>query len=173
MALLWQIFFAFAKVGFFGYGGGPSMLPLVQEEVVNVHRWLTTEEFVDALALGNSLPGPVAIKMSAFVGYKMAGLPGALVGVLGVSAPSLVLMLLLAAFFLRFNDEPKVQAALKAVRPAVVALLALVVYEIFPQAVKSWDNFLITVAAFAAVAFLKIHPALAIVGAAILGVLIY
>ncbi len=173
MLLLLQIFIAFAKVGIFGYGGGPSMIPLIQEEVVNVHGWLTTEEFVDALAMGNSLPGPIATKMSAYVGYKLAGLPGSIAGLLGTVAPSMVLMLVLAVFFLRYKDLPQVQATLKAVRPAVVALLALVVYEIYPKSIQSWDTLLIAVVTFALIAFLKIHPALAIVGAAILGFIVY
>ncbi len=173
MALLWRIFFAFAKVGIFGYGGGPSMIPLIQEEVVDVHGWLTTEEFVDALAMGNSLPGPIAIKMSAYVGYKLAGVSGSLAGVLGIAAPSMILMLVMAAFFLKYKDVPQVQATLKAVRPAVVALMALVVYEIFPRSITSWDTALIMLVTFAAVAFLKVHPALTILGAAILGLVIY
>ena len=173
MPLLLRIFFAFAKVSIFGYGGGPSMIPLIQEEVVDVNGWLTTEEFVDALAMGNSLPGPIATKMSAYVGYKLAGLPGSLAGVLGMVAPSMILMLVMAVFFFRYKDTPKVQATLKAVRPAVVALLALTVYEIFPQSVTSWDTALIMIVAFALVAFLKVHPALAILGTAILGLVIY
>jgi len=83
--LLLRIFIAFAKVGLFGYGGGPSMIPLMQEEVVDAHHWLSTEEFVDALAMGNALPGPIATKMSLYVGYKLAGMPGALAGVQGSS----------------------------------------------------------------------------------------
>lgn len=173
MLLLLRIFFAFAKVGIFGYGGGPSMIPLIQEEVVDVNGWLTTEEFVDALAMGNSLPGPITTKMSAYVGYKLAGLPGSLAGVLGIATPSIILMLVLAVFFLKYKDVPKVQAALKAVRPAVVALLALVVYEIFPKSVTAWDTGLIMIVTFVVVAFLKVHPALAILGAAILGLVVY
>ncbi len=173
MPLLLRIFFAFAKVGIFGYGGGPSMIPLIQEEVVDVNGWLTTEEFVDALAMGNSLPGPIATKMSAYVGYKLAGVPGSLAGVSGIAAPSMILMLVLAVFFLKYKDIPKVQATLKAVRPAVVALLALVVYEIFPKSVASWDTGLIMLVTFVLVTFLKVHPALAILGAAILGLVVY
>ena len=73
MTLLWRILFSFLKVGLFGYGGGPSMIPLLQEEVVEMNGWLSAEEFVDALAMGNSLPGPIIVKMATFVGYKMAG----------------------------------------------------------------------------------------------------
>ena len=171
--LLLRIFIAFAKVGLFGYGGGPSMIPLMQEEVVDAHRWLSTEEFVDALAMGNALPGPIATKMSLYVGYKLAGMPGALAGLMGVVVPSAALMLVLALFFFQFKDHPKVQATLIAVRPAVVALLALVVYDIFPKSVKGWDTALIAGVTFIAVAFLKIHPALAILAAAIVGVIFY
>jgi len=133
MSLLFRIFMAFAKVGIFGYGGGPSMIPLIQEEVVDVNHWLTTEEFVDALAIGNALPGPIAVKMSAYVGYKMAGLLGAFTGLLGMIAPSTMLMLILAALFLHYKDHPKVQGTLKAVRPAVVALLAWWSTRFFPS----------------------------------------
>jgi len=110
--ILPSIFWSFAKVGIFGYGGGPSMIPLIQEEVVDRQRWLAIEEFIDALAMGNALPGPIAIKMPAYVGFKIAGLPGAIAGVIGMMLPCFVLMLVLATFFLRYKDMPQVQASL-------------------------------------------------------------
>ena len=173
MLLLWEIFLAFAKVGIFGYGGGPSMIPLVQVEVVDAHHWLTAEEFVDTLAMGNALPGPIATKMAGYIGFRLAGLPGAVVGVTGMVLPSLVLMLLLAGVLITYKDSRYVQATLKAVRPVVVALLAITVWEIFPSSIKGWDTALIGIGAFAVVVFLNVHPALAIVGAVILGVLVY
>jgi len=173
MLVLWEIFLAFAKVGIFGYGGGPSMIPLVQVEVVDAHHWLTAEEFVDTLAMGNALPGPIATKMAGYIGFRLAGLPGAVVGVTGMVLPSLVLMLLLAGVLITYKDSRYVQATLKAVRPVVVALLAITVWEIFPSSIKGWDTALIGIGAFAVVVFLNVHPALAIVGAVILGVLVY
>lgn len=173
MLLLWQIFVVFAKVGVLGYGGGPSLIPLVQAEVVHVHNWFTPEEFVDTLAMGNALPGPIATKMAGYVGYKLAGLPGAVAGVTGMVLPSLVLMLALAGVLLAHKDTPYVQATLKAVRPVVVALLVITIWEIFPSSVKSWDTALIGIVAFAAVVVLNIHPALAILAAAILGIIVY
>ena len=170
---LWELFTTFARVGIFGYGGGPSMIPLVREEVVDIHRWMNNEEFVDALAMGNALPGPIATKMSAYTGFKVCGLPGALVALVGVVLPSLVAMLVLAALFFQYKDHPKVQATLKAVRPAVVALLALVVYEIYPRSIVSLDTLLIALAAFVVTAFLNVHPALAILGAALIGLVVY
>lgn len=173
MRLLLEIFYSFAKVGIFGYGGGPSMMPLVKEEVVDVHGWMTIEEFTDALAMGYALPGSIATKMSAYTGFKLAGIPGAVAGLLGMVLPSLIAMLTLAALFFRFKDLPQVQAILKAVRPAVVALLALVVYDIFPRSVASWDTGLIALASFMAVVYLDIHPALAILAAGVVGLIFY
>lgn len=173
MLLLWEIFLAFAKVGIFGYGGGPSMIPLVQAEVVDVHHWLTNEEFVDTLAMGYALPGPISTKMSGYIGFRLAGLPGAIAGVTGIFLPSLVLMLLLAGILLTYKDTRYVQATLKAVRPVVVALLAVTVWEILPQSIKGWDTALIGVGAFLVVAFLNVHPAIAILAAAVLGLIVY
>ena len=73
---IWQLFVSFTKVGLFGFGGGPSMIPLIQEEVVDAQAWLTQDEFVDAFAFGNSLPGPIATKIAGYVGYQVAGVGG-------------------------------------------------------------------------------------------------
>ncbi len=173
MSILFKILFTFAKIGTFGYGGGPSMLPLVEEDVVQNLRWLTMEEFADAIALGNSLPGPIIIKTAAFVGLKMAGIPGAIMGVLGVMTPSLIAMLVLASFFLKFKDLPKIQSILKAVRPVIVALLAIVTYSMFSKSVSSWDTALIAVATFGILLFSNIHPIFAIIAAAIIGYIFY
>jgi chromate transporter len=174
MSLLWRILFSFLKVGLFGYGGGPSMIPLLQEEVVELNGWLSAEEFVDALAMGNSLPGPIIVKMATFVGYKLAGVPGLVSAVLGVSLPGLLLMLLMILFFFRFKDHLKVQGVLRAVRPAVVALLAMTIYNVWPAAVgRRWDSGLIALATFLAVTVLNVHPAFTILGAAILGYIVY
>ncbi|MBI2951258.1 chromate transporter [bacterium] len=178
--MLWDVFVAFGKVGVLAYGGGPSMIPLMQEEVVEANRWLTVEEFTDALAMGNALPGPIATKMSAYVGYKIAGGWGAFAGLAGTVFPSLVLMLVLATFFFEYRNHPKVQSMLKGVRPAVVALLAQVTYEVaqksYPFQAKmasAWGTYLITGATFGAVIFLGLHPAWAILASAVIGYLVY
>ena len=173
VGLLLRIFVAFARVGIFGYGGGPSMIPLMQKEVVEAHGWLTEEEFIDALAMGNTLPGPIATKMSAFTGYKLAGAPGAVAGVTGTILPSMVAMLVLAVVFFQFKDQPQIQGALKAARPVVIALLAWTAWELAPGGIKSIDTGLIAIAAFALVTFLNLHPALVIILAAVLGAFVY
>jgi chromate transporter len=172
-ATLLRLLWSFSKIGMLGFGGGPSFIPLIQKEVVDVNSWLTEEEFVDALAMGNILPGPIATKMAVYTGYKLAQWPGAVIGVLGTVGPSAILMIVMALFFFTYKDHPKGQALLKAVRPAIVALLAFTAYDIFPQSVKGWDTGIIAVAAFAAIAFLDVHPALVILAAASLGIVVY
>jgi chromate transporter len=178
--VLWDIFVSFGKVGVLAYGGGPSMIPLMQKEVVNVNGWLTIEEFTDALAMGNALPGPIATKMSGYVGYKIGGAWGAFAGLAGTVFPSLVLMLILAVFFFEYRNHPKVQSMLKGVRPAVVALLAQVTYEVAQRSypfrastVPAWGTYLITGVTFGVVIFLGIHPGWAILASAVIGYLVY
>jgi len=184
LALLFNIFFVFARVGTLAWGGGPSMIPLMQQEVI-AHKWLTSEEFIDALALGNALPGPIATKMSLHIGYQQAGLPGALAGVLGTIAPSGVLMLVLAIFFLRAKDAPAIEAALSAVRPAVVGLLIWTAFDLgstvllagnltWSQALSAnWDKILIVAIVAIGVIRFEVNPALVIIIAAIFGVIVY
>ncbi|MEP7198371.1 MAG: chromate transporter [Chloroflexota bacterium] len=173
LQLLWDIFISAAKVGVFGYGGGPSVIPLIKKETVDLHHWMTADEFTDSLAFGNALPGPIATKMSAYIGYKMGGLLGAIVGVLGMVLPSMIMMLALATVFFAVKDQPKSQAALKAVRPVIVALLAFTAYDLFPKTGVSWDYIAIGVVALALMIFTDVHPALIIAGAAVLGLIVY
>ena len=187
LALVVKLFLVFSKVGLLAWGGGPSMIPLMQQEVL-AQNWLTAEEFIDALALGNALPGPIATKMSIYVGYRQAGLLGALAGVSGTIAPSGVLMLILALFFLALKDSPAIQSALQAVRPAVIGLLVWTAYDLgdkvfrkggitWGQAVTtSWDKLLIM--AVVAVVMIRFGDrseiaALVIVVSAIFGILVY
>jgi len=170
---LLKIFISFTKVGVFAYGGGPSMIPLVQEEAVDVHGWMSIEEFTDTLAMGYALPGPIATKMAAFIGYKVANVPGLLVALFGTVFPSLLMMMILGLFFMSYKDTPYVQATLKAVRPAVVGLLIVVVWQMLPKSVTTWHTAVIALATFGAINFMNLHPALAIVAAAVVGVAFY
>lgn len=179
MALL-HLFLSFARVGLFGFGGGPSMIPLIQEEVVEVRNWLSAEEFLDAFALGNTLPGPIATKMSAYVGYKVMGIPGSAAALLGMVLPTAILMVVLLAAYLRFRDHPAIAGFLKGVRPVVVALLLLVAYEFAPRALGTpsqmrthWPYWIVAIAAFWLSVRFSIHPAILIVIGGALGALVF
>ena len=187
LALVLKLFLVFSKVGLLAWGGGPSMIPLMQQEVL-AQGWLTPEGFIDALALGNALPGPIATKMSIYVGWEQAGFLGALAAVSGTIAVSGVLMIILALFLLGRKDLPLINSALTAVRPAVIGLLIWTAYDLGEAVLRkggitwgqalttNWDKFLIA----AAVALVMIRfgersevAVLVIVGSAILGILVY
>ncbi len=170
-----ELFWAFTKAGLYGFGGGPSMIPIIQNEVVNVQHWLTKEEFLDAYALGNALPGPIATKLSGYVGYKVAGWPGAMAGMLGMALPTVIAMVALAALYFRYKETPFVSSFMKGVRPVVLALLVIVAWEFIPTALGkqfAWSNWMLWIlATLALVLSLKfnVHPALLILGGGMVG----
>ena len=165
MSIYWKIFMAFLRPGLFGFGGGPAFLPLIQEEVVERYGWLSVEEFTDAIALANTLPGPLATKMSALVGFKMAGIPGALVGLLAMLIPSTLAILLLAKIYLTFKDKPWLQGMMKGVRPVVVVLIAHVVWTMSQKSFPNIQTGIIAAIAFIGIFFFNIHPIFLVIGA--------
>jgi chromate transporter len=182
--IIWDIFIVFSRVALFSWGGGPASMGLMQRETVAA-GWVTPEEFADALAVGNALPGPIAPQVSAFVGYKLAGLPGAIAGATGTVVPTTILMLVMVVFFFGVKDSPTVVAMLKAVRPVVVGLLLWTVYtmaySVFSVSkvgwggglVQNWDKLLIAIVAFALLTATEVNPVFLVIIAAIFGFVVY
>lgn len=123
MQSLFTIFASFFRIGLFTFGGGYAMLPLIERELIAKRGWIEQREFLDLLTLAQSVPGPVAVNTSVFVGYKMRGLRGAAAALLGTVLPSFTIILLIALFFTDIRHNPVVDAAFKGMRPAVVALI--------------------------------------------------
>src|SRR5512139_3218935 len=156
--LLWQIFWLFTKVAMFSWGGGPASLGLMQRETVAA-GWVTPEEFADAIALSNALPGPTAPQASAFVGYKLAGWSGAVMAAVGTVIPTTLLLLVLVAGFFSIKGNIYMNAAIEGVRPFVVGLLAWTAYQMAftilglkqglgQSVVAGWDKWLIAIGTF-------------------------
>lgn len=122
--IYWQLFISFLKVGAFSFGGGYAALPLIQEEVVASHQWLTIQEFTDLITISQMTPGPIAINSATFVGTQIAGVPGAIVATFGSVLPSIILVTLLAYLYVKFRQMDVLQFILTALRPAVVAMIA-------------------------------------------------
>ena len=169
MLLYWQLFIAFIRVGTFGYGGGPALIPLIEEEVVNNYGWLTVEEFTDALAMANTLPGPIATKLAISIGMKTAGPLGAVSAIVAILLPSSLLIIILSILYYRYRNIPSVQGMISGIRPVVVALLLITVANLAPRSVMSWDTFLIALVAFAVVYYFRVHPIYTIAAAAAIG----
>lgn len=119
-----ELFLSFFQVGLFSIGGGYAAMPLIQHQVVELHSWLTMQEFVDIITISQMTPGPIAINSATFVGIQIAGLSGAIVATLGCVFPSCVIVLTLALIYFRYRNLSVVQGVLGGLRPAVVAMIA-------------------------------------------------
>jgi chromate transporter len=168
---MWGLFWTFFKVGILAYGGGPSMIPLMEQEVVQSQRWMSIPEFTDVLALGNALPGPIATKMALAVGYKIDGMTGGLVALFGLLLPSSILMLAVILFFLALKDSPRMHSVLRGVRPAVMALLFITAYDVGKDSVVSVPTAIIGIVTFFVFLLTKLHPAIALLISGVVGLL--
>ncbi|MEW9080206.1 chromate transporter [Terrisporobacter glycolicus] len=121
--LLMKLFFSFLQVGLFSVGGGYAAIPLIQDQIVNVHGLMTLSEFTDLITIAEMTPGPISINSSTFVGTRLAGPFGATICTLGCIIPSFVICLTLAHFYYKYRNFTGVQTVLASLRPAVVALI--------------------------------------------------
>jgi chromate transporter len=161
-----ELFIAFFKVGMLGYGGGPSSIPLVHKEVVEKYKWMNDDEFADVLALGNTLPGPIATKMAGYIGYRVAGILGMLTAVLATIVPTIVLMIVLLTFLSSFKDLPWVMGMTKAVVPVVGVMLLTLTWDFYKKSKDTLgflNSGLIVVASVILLEILHVHPAIIIV----------
>jgi chromate transporter len=129
MNLYGQIFYTFAKIGLFTIGGGYAMLPLIQKEVVERKQWISADDFIDMIALSQSLPGVLAVNIAIFAGYRIKKNAGSIVAALGAILPSFIIILLIAMFFRNFSENSYIVKMFNAIRPAVVALIAVPVFS--------------------------------------------
>jgi len=173
MSILLELFITFFKIGAFSFGGGYAMLPLIEEEVIQVHNWLTSTEFIDIVAISEMTPGPIAVNSATFLGYKVAGIWGSVVATLGVVLPSFIVMSLIVHFIYKFKNSPYVDWVFKGIRPVVLGLIASAAVTVAKSAFVDIKAVLIAVLLFYIVTFKKFNPILAIVLAGGLGVLLY
>jgi chromate transporter len=130
----YELIKTFFKIGIFTLGGGYAMIPLIEEEVVNRHKWVSKDEMLDLIAIAQSCPGVFAINIAIFIGYKLNKVRGALAASFGTALPSFLIILVIAMFFHQFKDNAVVAAMFKGIRPAVVALIAVPTFNLAKQA---------------------------------------
>lgn len=170
MALYYELAHVFLKIGFFGFGGGFAMVPLMQNAAVVQNAWLTPAQFAAAIALGQVTPGPVAIS-ATFIGYKVAGLAGAVIATAAVFAPSLIAMYLLERFYLKVRGNHITQAIMHGVVPVVIALILHVAISMGEPALHSlWQALIIVVVAALAIRH-RTNYGLLVTGSVAVGVL--
>ena len=133
-----QLFWSFFQIGLFSIGGGYAAMPLIQNQVVDLHHWLTLSEFTDLITISQMTPGPIAVNSATFVGTRIAGVPGALAATIGCVLPSCILVTILAKIYLKYRNLSLLQDILKSLRPAVIAMIAAAGVSILVTAF--WGN---------------------------------
>jgi chromate transporter len=175
-----QMFLVFFRIGLFTIGGGYAILPMIQKEVVQ-RNWLTNQEYADILAISEVTPGPFSVNAATFVGFRLAGFPGALVATLSLTLPSFLIILLLGRLLARWRDDPRVQRVFGGVRPAVtgtIAAAALILARsiMLPAGTQipglDWRAVLIAIGG-TVLLLCKTHPILMLVLAGFAGWLLY
>lgn len=155
----------FARTGITGYGGGPSIIPLIEYEAVKKYDWMNEDEFGETLALANTLPGPIATKMAAYIGYKVKGSLGATIAIIAHILPSLIGMLALLGFLYSFKQSPIVSGMVQGVTPIIAIMLAEMAYKFMTKAKKGFGTKKMAVFAILSLVILevfKIHPGILI-----------
>ena len=171
--VLITLFLAFLRVGFFAIGGAYSFLPLLEKELVQNHQWLNKSEFLEVVGLVEVLPGAISIKFATYTGYKVAGVPGAVVANIANLLPTVTFIMIALMFYSKYKDIPAVKAAFKMVQYAVFAMIiAVAVKTIDKSGLLQFKYAAVIVVSFALFAFTKTHPAFIIIGAALFGGLI-
>ena len=172
MKELWLLYSTFFKIGLFTFGGGYAMLPMLQKEIVEKHHWATEEQLMDYYAIGQCTPGVIAVNVATFIGYKKKGILSAIAATLGVISPSLIVIMLIAAFFTNFKDSQIVLHAFNGIRVAVTVLVGTSVYKIAKKSLIDLPTILIAAAVLVLNIFTDISPIIAVVVSAVLGILL-
>ena len=158
-------FFTFFKIGAFTIGGGYAMLPLIEREVVYKKKWIVKDEFVDIIAIAQSLPGVMAVNTAIFIGYKLKKISGSIVCTLATILPSFIIILLIAMYFTQFKDNPTVIRIFNGIRPAIVALIAVPVFTTAKTAHITWKTAAIPAIAAALISFFNVSPVFIVIAA--------
>lgn len=197
MLIYLKLFWTFFKIGMFSFGGGYAMIPLIQKEI-EINGWIDPVEFADIVAVSQMTPGPLAVNAATYVGVKVAGVLGSTFATIGVSLPSFILIILIARFFLKFRESIVVDSVLKGIRPVTVGLIGSAVFFLaglsifqvnlspdslghllsgrfgafFEDFSLNPGSLLIFLIILVAMKKFKVHPIMAIVLSAVLGIIL-
>ena len=159
----------FFKIGLFTFGGGYAMIPLIEEEIVWKQKWMTDEEILDIISAAQSLPGPIAVNMAAFIGYRLKHLRGALMAALGVILPSFVIIVIIAHLMIKANVAQKLEPVFNGLMPAIAVMILISAYRLGKKIWWTLQNRIIFIASAVLLIVLGVHPILVIGGGIVLG----
>ncbi len=172
MKELFKMFLTFFKIGSFTFGGGYAMIPLIEREVVDNNKWISKDEFIDIIAISQSFPGALAINSCTFIGYKIGGIAGGILGLLGVALPSFLIILLIALAFSKFRDMYIVELIFNGINAAVPLLILVGVNSLAQVLPKTATNIIIVIITVLLSVFLNVSPIYIILLSAVYGIFI-
>ncbi len=167
---LLQLFLIFFRIGAFTFGGGYAMIPILEREFVTDRGWITSEDMLNYVAIGQSTPGIIAVNMATFIGYRRRGFLGSLFATLGVITPSLIIITVIAAFISNFSEFVYVQKALAGINIAVAVILVSAVWDLGKKSVTDMIGLALAVIAFVAVVIFDINSIWLILFALVVGI---
>lgn len=168
-AALLQLFLIFLKIGASTIGGGAAMVPFIQVELVERRRWLDNHLFLDYLALAQSIPGPMIVNFAVIAGYRLRGLKGSLLSLLGIMLPSFLIIFIIVYFLWQYRENPLVFRAFQGIRPAVAALIAAAAVKLGRLVLRTRALLLLFALFLGGLIVFKIHPLFVIIAGALAG----
>ena len=175
-----QLFWAYLKIGIFGFGGGYAMLSMIQFEIVDHYGWMTVEEFADMVALSQMTPGPVSINIATYIGYTVGGILGSLVATAAIVMPSLLMLYLVLKFLFKHKENYIVKTTLASMKPVIAGLIFVAALMMmnpvsFADAGLHGSNISVIICAvtFCCVFWTKINPILLIIASGLVGYFVY
>ncbi|QWC00680.1 chromate transporter [Mycoplasmatota bacterium] len=163
--MYFKLFWTFFKIGLFTFGGGYAMIPFIHKFGVDKNKWITESEFMDIIAIAESTPGPIAINSATYIGHKVKGIRGSAAATLGVSLPSFIIIILIAAFFMQFKSNVHVEYAFQGIRIGVAILVINAAVRMFRKLDKTWFSYILISIGFG----LLIFDLLSVIYAIIIG----
>ena len=168
-----KIFLVFLKTGAFSFGGVYSMLAFFEKELVERRKWLTHNEFIEAVTIGQMTPGPPIVNTGICVGYKLKKIKGALTATAGQAFPGTVLAIVLAIFYIKERNNILLHSVMKGVGAAVVGLLLSIIYKMAVKTIRDYKSAIFALSAFFAMALFRLNPIGLIMASGILGLAVY
>ncbi len=167
-----KLFLTFLKIGAFTFGGGYAMIPIIQREMVEKHKWISDDDILDIIAIAESTPGPIAINSATFVGYQVAGFWGSVAATLGVVLPAFTIIYIISLFLRQFQNLKAVKFAFMGIRAGVLSLLINAVISMGKKCPKNLFSYILVALSFAAVAIFDVNVLFVIIACAVSGVII-
>ncbi|QJD87753.1 chromate transporter [Cohnella herbarum] len=177
--MLGKLFFVFLKIGFISFGGGYAVIPMIEREM-NHRGWVDANEFQQIVSLAGMSPGPIATNSATLIGFDLAGFPGAIVATIGMVMPSLLIVILIVAFCMRYQSNKRVKASFYGLRPVVTGLIIYAALHFgflsHTETIFTWPTLmtlLISIGCLYAILKYKLHPIVVIVASGFAGIILF